>query len=93
MRKGHIPGAISIPWDMALRQEDGTFRNTEELREVYESACAIPRDNTVITYCLVGERSSHTWFVLSVLLGFPHVRNYDGSWCEWGSMIAAPIER
>ena len=90
-RGGHIPGAANIPWSMAVR-EDGTFKSAEELRALYEGKGVTP-DKEVIAYCRIGERSSHTWFVLSYLLGYPDVRNYDGSWTEWGSLIGAPIEK
>jgi thiosulfate/3-mercaptopyruvate sulfurtransferase len=90
-RGGHIPGAANIPWGMAVR-EDGTFKTAEELRALYGNKGITP-DKAVIAYCRIGERSSHTWFVLSYLLGHPAVRNYDGSWTEWGSLIGAPIER
>lgn len=90
-RGGHIPGARNIPWAQAVR-EDGTFKSPEELRALYESQGITP-DKQVIAYCRIGERSSHTWFVLKYLLGYPHVRNYDGSWTEWGNIVAAPIER
>ena len=90
-RGGHIPGAANIPWSMAVR-EDGTFKSAEDLRALYEGK-GITADKEVIAYCRIGERSSHTWFVLHYLLGYPHVRNYDGSWTEWGSLISAPIEK
>jgi thiosulfate/3-mercaptopyruvate sulfurtransferase len=90
-RGGHIPGAVNIPWAMAVR-EDGTFRSAEELRALYGGK-GVTSDKEVIVYCRVGERSSHTWFVLHYLLGYAHVRNYDGSWTEWGSLIGAPIEK
>jgi len=90
-RGGHIPGAANIPWAQAVR-EDGTFKSADELRSLYESKGVTP-DKAVIAYCRIGERSSHTWFVLTYLLGYPNVRNYDGSWTEWGSLIAAPIEK
>ncbi|HYM51849.1 MAG TPA: sulfurtransferase [Candidatus Limnocylindrales bacterium] len=90
-RGGHIPGAANIPWAQAVR-EDGTFKPAGELRELYGSKGITP-DKQVIAYCRIGERSSHTWFVLHYLLGYPNVRNYDGSWTEWGSLIGAPIER
>ena len=90
-RGGHIPGAANIPWAQAVR-EDGTFKSADELRGLYESKGITP-DKAVIAYCRIGERSSHTWFVLQYLLGYPNVRNYDGSWTEWGSLIAAPIEK
>ncbi len=90
-RGGHIPGAANIPWGMAVR-EDGTFKSPEELQALYEGQGITP-DKEVIAYCRIGERSSHTWFVLTYLLGYPKVRNYDGSWTEWGSLIGAPIEK
>ncbi len=90
-RGGHIPGAANIPWAQAVR-EDGTFKPASELRELYQSKGVTP-DKAVIAYCRIGERSSHTWFVLQYLLGYPNVRNYDGSWTEWGSLIGAPIEK
>ncbi len=90
-RGGHIPGAANIPWSQAVR-EDGTFKSVEELRELYASR-GIRGDQPVIAYCRIGERSSHTWFVLKYLLGFADVRNYDGSWTEWGNLVGAPIEK
>ncbi|MCC7107177.1 MAG: sulfurtransferase [Chloroflexi bacterium] len=90
-RGGHIPGARSIPWGTAANP-DGTFKSPEELREIYASRGVTP-DRDVVVYCRIGERSSHTWFVLTYLLGFPRVRNYDGSWTEWGNLVRAPIEK
>ena len=90
-RGGHIPGAANIPWARAV-QEDGTFKPAAELRAIYEGEGITP-DKDVVAYCRIGERSSHTWYVLNYLLGYPHVRNYDGSWTEWGSLIGAPIEK
>ncbi|MBX6378403.1 MAG: sulfurtransferase [Clostridia bacterium] len=90
-RGGHIPGARNIPWSQAVN-EDGTFKSPEELRRLYEGQGITP-DKDVVAYCRIGERSSHTWFVLRELLGYPRVRNYDGSWTEWGSMVGVPIER
>jgi thiosulfate/3-mercaptopyruvate sulfurtransferase len=90
-RGGHIPGAENIPWAQAVR-EDGTFKLREELEEMYKNK-GITSDKGIITYCRIGERSSHTWFVLKYLLGYPNVKNYDGSWTEWGNMIANPIEK
>jgi thiosulfate/3-mercaptopyruvate sulfurtransferase len=90
-RGGHIPGAVNIPWGQAVR-DDGTFKSAEELASLYESK-GVSRDKDVITYCRIGERSSHTWFVLKYLLGYPNVRNYDGSWTEWGNMVRNPIEK
>jgi thiosulfate/3-mercaptopyruvate sulfurtransferase len=90
-RGGHIPGAKNIVWSEAVR-EDGTFKSADELQALYAGQGVTP-DKEVIAYCRIGERSSHTWFVLKYLLGYPQVRNYDGSWTEWGSLIDAPIER
>jgi thiosulfate/3-mercaptopyruvate sulfurtransferase len=90
-RGGHIPGAANIPWSQAV-QTDGTFKPADELRSLYEGKGITP-DKEVVAYCRIGERSSHTWFVLNYLLGYPNVRNYDGSWTEWGSLIGAPIEK
>jgi thiosulfate/3-mercaptopyruvate sulfurtransferase len=90
-RGGHIPGAANIPWSMAVR-EDGTFKSAQDLRTLYEGK-EITADKEVVAYCRIGERSSHTWFVLHSLLGYPKVRNYDGSWTEWGSLIGVPIEK
>ncbi len=91
LRGGHIPGAKSIPWAKAANQ-NGTFKSAEELKELYGSQGITP-DKDIIAYCRIGERSSHTWFVLTYLLGYPHVRNYDGSWTEWGNLVGAPIEK
>lgn len=90
-RGGHIPGAANIPWAQAVN-EDGTFKPKEELEKLYQSKGIAP-GKPVITYCRIGERSSHTWFVLSYLLGYPNVRNYDGSWTEWGNLVRTPIEK
>jgi thiosulfate/3-mercaptopyruvate sulfurtransferase len=90
-RGGHIPSAQSIPWAQAVR-DDGTFKSAEDLRELYGSKGITP-DRQVTAYCRIGERSAHTWFVLRELLGFEDVRNYDGSWTEWGNLIDVPIER
>ena len=92
-RGGHIPGAANIPWLKAVNEEDGTFKSVEELRDIYQKDAGLNKDNEVIAYCRIGERSSHTWFVLSQILGFPKVRNYDGSWTEYGSIVGAPIEK
>lgn len=91
-RGGHIPGASNIPWASAVNDADGTFKAVDELRKIYESKGVTP-ERDVICYCRIGERSSHTWFVLKYLLGYPQVRNYDGSWTEWGNMIGNPIEK
>ncbi len=90
-RGGHIPGAKNIPWAQAVR-DDGTFKSREELEAIYHAQGIRPAA-PVITYCRIGERSSHTWFVLRYLLGYPDVRNYDGSWTEWGNLVRTPIER
>jgi thiosulfate/3-mercaptopyruvate sulfurtransferase len=90
-RGGHIPGAKNIPWAQAVR-DDGTFKSREELEALYGSKGVTPKV-PVFTYCRIGERSSHTWFVLRYLLGYPDVRNYDGSWTEWGNLIRTPIEK
>ncbi|HEX2368125.1 MAG TPA: sulfurtransferase [Acidimicrobiia bacterium] len=92
LRGGHIPGARSVPWKRAAN-EDGSFKSADELRSIYEGEIGLSSDDDVIAYCRIGERSSHTWFVLSQLLGYPKVRNYDGSWTEWGNVVRAPIER
>jgi len=91
-RGGHIPGAANIPWASAVNAEDGTFKSVDELRSVYGGQ-GINGDSEVITYCRIGERSSHTWFVLTQMLGYHKVRNYDGSWTEYGSIVGAAIER
>jgi thiosulfate/3-mercaptopyruvate sulfurtransferase len=90
-RGGHIPGAKSIPWGKACN-EDGTFKSPEELRALYGGA-GITGEKPVVAYCRIGERSSHTWFVLKHLLGYKNVKNYDGSWTEWGNLVAAPVEK
>lgn len=91
-RGGHIPGAKNIPWSQAVN-DDGTFKSMEELQALYDGKGITPDLKVVVTYCRIGERSSHSWFVLKYLLGYPDVRNYDGSWTEWGNLINAPIER
>ena len=92
LRGGHIPGALSIPWARAINPEDGTFKDAAELRKVYtEDNKLRPEEDNIIAYCRIGERSSHSWFVLTYLLGFPKVRNYDGSWTEWGISCRCPL--
>jgi thiosulfate/3-mercaptopyruvate sulfurtransferase len=91
-RGGHIPRAKSIPWGSAVRP-DGTFKDRVELEATYLRGAGLDPKGETIAYCRIGERSSHTWFVLKYLLGFPTVRNYDGSWTEYGSMVGLPIER
>jgi thiosulfate/3-mercaptopyruvate sulfurtransferase len=90
-RSGHIPGAINVPWAQAVK-EDGTFKPAEELRELYGGKGALDGDD-IVAYCRIGERSAHTWFVLHELLGRDNVRNYDGSWTEWGNLVAVPVEK
>ncbi len=92
LRGGHIPGARNVPWARAANA-DGTFKSAEELRAIYEAEQGLRPDDTVVAYCRIGERSSHTWFVLTYLLGYPNVRNYDGSWTEWGNLVGVPIEK
>ncbi len=92
LRGGHIPGAHSIPWGRAAN-EDGTFKTADELRAIYEGEKGLKSEDDVIVYCRIGERSSHSWFVLHHLLGYPKVRNYDGSWTEWGNLVGVPIEK
>jgi thiosulfate/3-mercaptopyruvate sulfurtransferase len=91
-RGGHIPGALNIPWAQAANESDSTFKSADELRALYEGR-GLTKDQEVIAYCRIGERSSHTWFVLTYLLGYPDVKNYDGSWTEWGNLVNAPIEK
>jgi len=90
-RGGHIPGAVSVPWAQAVN-EDGTFKSADALKQLYGGK-GVGGDREVIAYCRIGERSSHTWFVLKYLLGYNKVRNYDGSWTEWGNLVGAPIEK
>ena len=93
LRGGHIPGAASVPWSRAAN-DDGTFKSQAELERIYLNEAGLKRDGeTIIAYCRIGERSSHTWFVLKYLLGFDNVKNYDGSWTEWGNLVGAPIEK
>ncbi|MGB8321061.1 MAG: rhodanese-like domain-containing protein, partial [Ignavibacteriaceae bacterium] len=83
----------NIPWAKAINPDDGTFKTADELRTIYEKENGLSPDEEIIAYCRIGERSSHTWFVLKNLLGFPKVRNYDGSWTEWGNLVGVPIEK
>jgi thiosulfate/3-mercaptopyruvate sulfurtransferase len=93
LRGGHIPGALSVPWGRAINPADATFKTAEELKAIYEQEKGLNPENELIVYCRIGERSSHTWFVLTYLLGYPKVRNYDGSWTEYGNMVGVPIEK
>ncbi len=93
LRGGHIPGAKNIPWAKAINPEDGTFKTASELKQIYLEDQKLAPNADTIAYCRIGERSSHTWFTLKYLLGFPKIRNYDGSWTEWGNMVNVPIER
>jgi thiosulfate/3-mercaptopyruvate sulfurtransferase len=93
LRGGHIPGARNVPWGRAVDPETHCFRTADELRAIYEREQGLSPGEDIVAYCRIGERSSHTWFVLTYLLGYPTVRNYDGSWTEWGNTVRAPIER
>ena len=93
LRGGHIPGAKSVPWSRSINADNGTFKSAPELRAIYQDEQLLKPSDDIIAYCRIGERSSHTWFVLKYLLGFQHVRNYDGSWTEWGNLVNVPIER
>jgi thiosulfate/3-mercaptopyruvate sulfurtransferase len=93
LRGGHIPGALSIPWSLAVDPETHCFRSAAELRTIYREEHGLQKNDDIIAYCRIGERSSHTWFTLKYLLGYAKVRNYDGSWTEWGNLVRAPVER
>jgi thiosulfate/3-mercaptopyruvate sulfurtransferase len=93
LRGGHIPGAKNIPWAKAINPDDGTFKTANELKQIYLEDQKLQPNHATIAYCRIGERSSHTWFTLKYLLGFPNIRNYDGSWTEWGNLVNVPIER
>ena len=93
IRGGHIPGAKSIPWARAINPDDGSFKTAEELKKIYVEEKQLSPAQPTIAYCRIGERSSHTWFALKYLLGFNNVKNYDGSWTEWGNLVGAAVER
>jgi thiosulfate/3-mercaptopyruvate sulfurtransferase len=92
LRGGHIPGAASVPWKRAAN-DDGTFKSVPDLKAIYAEEVGLRPQDDIVVYCRIGERSSHTWFVLTQLLGYPTVRNYDGSWTEWGNSVRVPIEK
>lgn len=92
LRGGHIPGAVSVPWARAVH-DDGTFKSADQLKAIYQGEVGLKPEDEIVAYCRIGERSSLTWFVLTYLLGYPKVRNYDGSWCEWGNLVRAPIAK
>ena len=93
LRGGHIPGARSVPWARAVNPDTHTFRSADELRKIYQEEQGLAPGDDVVVYCRIGERSSHTWFALTYLLGYDRVRNYDGSWTEWGNSVGVPVER
>ncbi len=93
LRGGHIPAAKSVPWARAANPDDGTFKSAADLKAIYEAEQGLKASDNIVAYCRIGERSSHTWFVLTYLLGYPTVRNYDGSWTEWGNSVGLPIEK
>ncbi len=93
LRGGHIPGAVNVPWAKAINADDGTFKTAGELKKIYEVDNHLRPEDEIIAYCRIGERSSHTWFVLTYLLGYKNVKNYDGSWTEWGNSVGVPIQK
>jgi thiosulfate/3-mercaptopyruvate sulfurtransferase len=93
LRGGHIPTAKNVPWARAVNPDTAEFKSAEELRGIYEQEMGLQSGDDVIAYCRIGERSSHTWFVLTYLLGYERVCNYDGSWTEWGTLVGVPVER